>query len=114
MTNTLNTPVEVLEMAFPLRVRRYQLRTGSGGKGRHRGGDGLIREFEFLQPTSVTLLTERRRHRPWGLQGGGPGLGGENRCGVRQLPGKVSLELAAGDCLTVATPGGGGWGGEAD
>jgi len=113
MTNTLNTPVEVLEMAFPLRVRRYQLRTGSGGTGRYRGGDGLIREYEFLQPTAVTLLTERRRHRPWGLQGGGPGQSGENRCGTRQLPGKASLELAAGDCLTVCTPGGGGWGGEA-
>ena len=112
MTNTLNTPVEVLEMEFPLRVWRYQLRAGSGGKGRYPGGDGLIREFEFLQPTAVTLLTERRRHSPWGLQDGGPGLCGENRCGARLLPGKVSLELAAGDCLTVCTPGGGGWGRE--
>ena len=112
MTNTLNTPVEVLEMEFPLRVLRYQLRTGSGGKGRYPGGDGLIREFEFLQPTAVTLLTERRRHSPWGLQDGGPGLRGENRCGARLLSGKVSLELAAGDCLTVCTPGGGGWGRE--
>ena len=114
MTNTLNTPIEVLEMGFPLRVRRYQLRAGSGGSGRHRGGDGLIREFEFLQPTAVTLLTERRRHSPWGLQGGGPGLRGENRSGTRELPGKVSLELAAGDYLSVCTPGGGGWGREGD
>lgn len=113
MTNTLNTPIEVLEMEYPIRVRRYQLRAGSGGRGRHCGGEGLIREFEFLQATAVTLLTERRRHSPWGLQGGGPGRRGENRCGARRLPGKLHLNVAAGDCLTVCTPGGGGWGEEA-
>jgi len=110
MTNTLNTPIEVLEMEFPLRVRRYQLRSGSGGNGRHRGGDGLVREYEFLQPAHVTLLTERRRYRPWGLAGGAPGKPGANWRGQRQLPAKISLELAAGERLTLCTPGGGGWG----
>jgi N-methylhydantoinase B len=110
MTNTLNTPIEVLEMEFPLRVRRYQLRNGSGGDGRHRGGDGLVREYQFLQPAQVTLLTERRRHRPWGLSGGAPGKSGANWRGQQQLPAKVSVELAAGETLTLCTPGGGGWG----
>ena len=110
MTNTLNTPIEVLEMEFPLRVHRYQIRSGSGGAGKHRGGDGLLREFEFLAPATVTLLTERRRHSPWGLQGGAPGQCGENhRNGVR-LPGKISAEFSTGERLAVATPGGGGWG----
>ncbi|MGB5306398.1 MAG: hydantoinase B/oxoprolinase family protein [Gammaproteobacteria bacterium] len=110
MTNTLNTPIEVLEMEFPLRVWRYQLRAGSGGAGEQCGGDGLIREFEFLAPASVTLLTERRTHPPWGLGGGGAGKTGENRCGTRHLPGKISLEMAAAERLMVCTPGGGGWG----
>jgi N-methylhydantoinase B len=110
MTNTLNTPIEVLEMEFPLRVRRYQLRSGSGGKGRHRGGDGLVREYEFLQPAHVTLLTERRHYRPWGLAGGAPGKPGANWRGQQQLPAKISVELAAGERLTLCTPGGGGWG----
>jgi N-methylhydantoinase B len=70
MTNTLNTPIEVLEMNYPLRIRRYALRDGSGGDGKHRGGDGLVREFEFLKSTNVTLLTERRTHAPWALLGG--------------------------------------------
>jgi N-methylhydantoinase B len=111
MTNTLNTPIEVLEMEFPLRVQRYQLRRDSGGSGIHPGGDGLTREFEFLEATSVTLLTERRRHPPWGLQGGAPGKIGANWRGSQPLPGKASLAMDAGERLTVCTPGGGGWGG---
>lgn len=110
MTNTRNTPIEVLEMRYPLRVTRYAIRDGSGGAGRRRGGDGLIREFEFLAPTAVTLLTERRRHAPWGLAGGSPGAPGENLLDGRALPPKVSFEAAAGSRLTVLTPGGGGWG----
>jgi N-methylhydantoinase B len=110
MTNTLNTPVEVLEMNFPLRVNRYQVRPDSGGAGKQRGGDGLIREFVFLAPAHVTLLTERRRHAPWGLAGGGNGACGENLHGDERLPAKASFEVASGDCLSVYTPGGGGWG----
>jgi N-methylhydantoinase B len=110
MTNTLNTPIEVVEMNFPLRVIRYQVRYGSGGAGRQRGGDGLVREFEFLAPATVTLLTERRRHAPWGLNGGAPGAHGANRSGTRVLPGKLTLEVAAGETLVLETPGGGGWG----
>jgi N-methylhydantoinase B len=110
MTNTLNTPIEVVEMAFPLRVVRYQLRSGSGGAGRHRGGEGMLRSFEFLEPATVTLLTERRRHQPWGLHTGQPGRCGENRRNNELLPGKVSSRFEAGESLTVATPGGGGWG----
>ncbi len=110
MTNTRNTPIEVLESNYPLRVRRYAIRTGSGGDGQRRGGDGLVREFEFLDPASVTLLTERRRHAPWGLAGGAPGQPGNNRLNGEVLPGKVSLNVKAGDILTIETPGGGGYG----
>jgi N-methylhydantoinase B len=110
MTNTLNTPIEVLEQRFPLRVRRYQLRRGSGGRGLRPGGDGLVREFEFLAPVRATLLTERRRHSPWGSAGGEPGAPGRNLLNGRELPGKLTLDLAAGDVLTIETPGGGGWG----
>jgi N-methylhydantoinase B len=113
MTNTRNTPVEVLEMVYPVRVWRYQIREGSGGAGRRRGGDGLIREFEFIEPATVTLLTERRRHPPWGVAGGGAGLPGTNLRGSRALPGKVTLEMRAGEHLTIMTPGGGGWGEDA-
>ncbi len=110
MTNTLNTPVESLEMHYPLRVRRYALRRGSGGAGHHRGGDGLLREFEFLEPAQVTLLTERRHLAPWGLAGGEPGQRGENRHNGRAVAAKVTLQVAAGDTVTVASAGGGGWG----
>ena len=108
MTNTLNTPVESLESHYPLRVLRYALRRGSGGEGLHPGGDGLERELEFLEPAQVTLLTERRRHAPWGL-GGQAGAVGENRLNGRLLPPKCTFAVAAGDRLLVATPGGGGW-----
>jgi len=110
MTNTLNTPIEVLEMNYPLRLRRYALRRDSGGDGQRRGGDGLVREFEFLSPAEVTLLTERRRHPPWGLAGGGDGAPGENRLNGEILPGKTTIKVTAGDRLSIATPGGGGWG----
>jgi N-methylhydantoinase B len=110
MTNTLNTPIEALETRFPVRIMQYAVRYGSGGTGRHRGGDGIIREFEFLAPTTVTLLTERRRYAPWGLAGGNPGEVGVNLHGELVLPGKVTLVLKAGERLRVETPGGGGWG----
>jgi N-methylhydantoinase B len=110
MTNTLNTPIEVLEMNYPLRLRRYAVRRGSGGAGQRNGGDGLIREFEFLAPAEVTLLTERRTHAPWGLAGGECGAMGENLLNGEPLPGKVMRSVVSGDRLTIATPGGGGWG----
>jgi N-methylhydantoinase B len=110
MTNTLNTPIEVVERFYPLRVNRYAIRRGSGGGGRHPGGDGLIREYQFLAPAQVTLLTERRRIAPWGLQGGADGQPGVNRLNDALLPPKVALEVTAGDRLTLETPGGGGWG----
>jgi N-methylhydantoinase B len=110
MTNTLNTPIESLEMHYPVRIERYQIRTGSGGAGRHKGGDGLVREMSFLRPAQVTLLTERRQYQPWGLLGGKNGAFGENQLNGKALPGKVSVEVKAGDRLTIKTPGGGGYG----
>lgn len=119
MSNTRNTPVEALEYAYPLRVTQYALREGSGGRGRFRGGDGLIREFEFLTEAEVTLLTERRRFAPWGLQGGEPGMTGRNLLMRRDangnedtitLRGKQRLTVRRGDRIRIETPGGGGWG----
>lgn len=110
MTNTLNTPIEALEMHYPLRVRRYAVRTGSGGVGARRGGDGIVREYEFLAPATVTLLTERRSRAPWGLAGGASGAPGRNLLNGRELPGKVTVEVAEHDRLTLETPGGGGYG----
>ncbi len=114
MTNTLNTPVEALEYAYPMRVRRYALREGSGGPGHHRGGSGLVRDIEFLSPATVTILSERRRTAPYGLRGGSPGGQGLNiplsAGGEKELPGKVELRVAPGDVLSLRTPGGGGWG----
>jgi N-methylhydantoinase B len=110
MTNTRNTPIESLEMHFPLRIRRYEIRRGSGGSGQFPGGDGLIREFEFLANTDVTLLTERRRRRPWGLQGGEGGAMGVNYLDDKPLPAKISFQAEAGQRLSIHTPGGGGWG----
>jgi N-methylhydantoinase B len=110
MSNTRNTPIEVIEMETPLRVRAYALRRDSGGVGKHRGGDGVMREFEALEPLELHLLTERRRHGPAGAAGGGPGAPGENLLNGRPLPAKVSVELQAGDVLGVLTPAGGGWG----
>ncbi len=116
MTNTLNTPAEALEYAYPLRVLRYEVRRGSGGEGKHRGGDGIRRDIQVLGDAQVTLLTERRQLRPYGLNGGQPGSPGENlliRQGVEiPLPGKGTVELQAGDILSIRTPGGGGYGKE--
>ncbi len=110
MTNTLNTPIEIIESRFPLRVTRYAIRRGSGGTGARSGGDGLIRELEALAPAHATLIGERRRHAPWGIQGGEPGRPGQQWHNDRPLPGKVALDLAPGDRLRIETPGGGGWG----
>ena len=110
MSNTLNTPIEALELEYPLRVERYQLIDGSGGAGRHRGGDGLERWVRVLEPASLSLLTDRRRHAPHGAHGGGPGQLGENLLNGERLPAKVSRELGAGDVVMVRTPGGGGMG----
>jgi hypothetical protein len=113
MSNTRNTPIEVLEMNLPVSVRRYALRVGSGGAGRYRGGDGLCRELIFLAPATVTILTERRKHAPYGLWGGAPGLSGINsleRAGERQeLAGKGTFDVIMGDILCIHTPGGGGF-----
>ena len=110
MSNTLNTPIEALELDAPLRVERYELLDGSGGEGRHRGGDGLVRAVRVLEPATLSLLTDRRRHAPQGLEGGGPGRPGRNLVNGEELPPKATRELAAGDVVTVETPGGGGWG----
>jgi N-methylhydantoinase B len=116
MTNSLNTPIEALEYAYPFRVRRYAYRNGSGGAGKFRGGDGLVREIELLAPAQVTLLAERRKFRPWGLEGGESGAAGRatvTKAGTgepTELPGKCSVHLEAGDVLRIETPGGGGWG----
>jgi N-methylhydantoinase B len=114
MTNTMNTPIEALEAYYPLRVRRYALRPGSGGAGRWRGGDGVVREIEFRAAVRVSLLTERRAMGPYGLAGGAPGARGRNRL-VRggasaALPAKVTIDAGPGDRLVVETAGGGGFG----
>jgi N-methylhydantoinase B len=115
MTNTLNTPIEAFEMAYPLRVVEYRLRDGTGGQGRWRGGDGVRRAIEVIaERAEVSLLTERRRHAPWGLGGGEAGAPGRNeilRGGRKEeVPSKYSTELARGDVVVVDTPGGGGFG----
>jgi len=114
MTNTMNTPIEALEAYYPIRIRRYALRPGSGGRGRFTGGDGLVREIELLAPARVTLLTERRTIPPYGLAGGEPGACGRNalvrRGRIRRLPGKTTLTAEPGDRVRIDTPGGGGYG----
>ena len=115
MTNSLNTPVEALEYAYPFRVRSYRYRDGSGGAGRFAGGDGLVRELEMLGPVQLTLLADRRRFKPYGLAGGGEGAAGaawlvKADGEVIELPGKCSVRLGAGDVVRLETPGGGGWG----
>ena len=109
MTNTRNTPIEVMESSYPVRIKQYAIRKKSGGQGLHKGGDGLIREFEFLKPANVTLLTERRQHQPWGLNNASAGESGQNLLNNETLSPKVCIDVKAGDCLTIKTPGGGGW-----
>ena len=110
MSNTLNTPVEALELSYPLRVERYALRAGSGGAGRFGGGDGVIRELRALEPCRLSLLTQRRALAPRGERGGSDGLPGRNLLNGVELPAFVSADLGAGDLLRIETPGGGGWG----
>jgi N-methylhydantoinase B len=110
MSNTLNTPVEALELEFPLRVARYAIRRGSGGAGAQRGGDGVVRELEALAPMTYSLITERRRHAPPGAAGGEPGACGRNLLNGEELEAKATGELQSGDRLTIETPGGGGYG----
>jgi N-methylhydantoinase B len=110
MSNTLNTPIEALELEFPLRAVEYALRRGSGGAGRHRGGDGVVRELEALAEMRYSLITERRRHAPPGADGGEPGAPGRNLLNGEELPAKATGTLKPGDRLRMETPGGGGHG----
>ena len=110
MTNSKCTDPEVLETKFPIRVRRFELRHGSGGAGALKGGDGLVRELEFLSPMRVSVLSERRGVPPYGMRGGDPGAPGMNLLNGKQLAHRVSVNVAPGDVLRVETPGGGGWG----
>jgi N-methylhydantoinase B/oxoprolinase/acetone carboxylase alpha subunit len=117
MTNTKNTPIEALERAFPMRVVRYRLRSGSGGAGRFPGGDGIERDLEMLEDVTVSLVTERRVSQPWGLDGGEPGAPGENwllpqgdKSHARRLSDKCTVSMRCGDVLRILTPGGGGYG----
>ncbi len=111
MSNTLSTPVEALELQYPLRVERYALRLGSGGGGRRRGGDGVVRELRVLEPCRLSIISERRRHAPRGARGGAPGAPGRNLLDGEPIPAKVTRAVAAGDVITIETPGGGGFGG---
>jgi N-methylhydantoinase B len=110
MSNTLNTPVEALELAYPLRVERYALRLGSGGRGRRYGGNGVIREITVLEPCRVSIVSERRARGPAGTRGGQAGAPGRNLIAGERAPGKVTRALAAGESVTLETPGGGGFG----
>jgi N-methylhydantoinase B len=114
MTNSWNTPVEAFEHEYPVRVRAYRIRGGSGGAGEYAGGDGIVRELEFLEPAEVTILSDRRVRGPWGLAGGAAGAGGMasviGRDAVRELPAKTHFEIQRGERMHIETPGGGGWG----
>src|SRR6185312_3222748 len=113
--NTRNTPIEAIEHYLPVRIRQYRLRKGSGGKGRYRGGEGIIREYEMVDKTSVTVLSDRRKRRPYGAAGGEPGQVGRNTLihpdgADPPVPSKARLILNAGDRLRIESPGGGGFG----
>ena len=110
LSNTLTTPAEALEVAYPLRVERHSLRIGSGGAGTFRGGDGVVRELRALEPSRLSVISERRRHAPQGSQGGEPGAPGRNFLNGEELPAKATRDLAAGDVVRIETPGGGGFG----
>jgi 5-oxoprolinase (ATP-hydrolysing) len=115
MTNTRLTDPEILEFRYPVILREFSIRRGSGGRGKHQGGDGIIRQFEFRRPLTVSLLTSRRTSRPYGMRGGEPGQAGSNEL-VRAsksreiLPSQTQFEVQTGDQLIIRTPGGGGWG----
>lgn len=110
MTNTLNTPVEVLESTYPLRIRKYAIRRGSGGHGMRRGGDGIVRSFEFLRDAHLSVLTERRQISPWGSEGGQDGQPGQNLLNGEEMPAKFQTRVRSGDVVEIRTPGGGGYG----
>jgi N-methylhydantoinase B len=110
MSNTLNTPIEALELEFPLRAVQYAVRRGSGGAGAHRGGDGVVRELEALRPLRYSLITERRQHAPPGAEGGAPGRTGRNLLDGVELPAKAIGTLDPGQRLRIETPSGGGHG----
>src|SRR4029453_17667756 len=110
MPNPFNPPAEALELSYPLRVERYELRPGSGGDGRHRGGDGVVRELRILERCRLSLLTQRRSLAPRGAGGGGGGLPGRTPLNGKELPAIADLDLEPGDLLRIETPGGGGWG----
>jgi N-methylhydantoinase B len=110
MSNTLSTPAESLELAYPLRVERHALRLGSGGKGAHRGGDGVVRELRVLEDCRLSLVSERRARAPQGVDGGASGALGRNLLNGDELPAKVTRDVRAGDVIRVETPGGGGFG----
>src|SRR5438034_3418291 len=115
MTNSLNTAAEALEYAYPLRVLRYSLRQASGGGGKYRGGDGIVREIEVLSDAEVTLLADRRTRGPYGLSGGKPGAPGTAEIirldgSAEKLPGKFNVRLRKGERIRIESPGGGGWG----
>jgi N-methylhydantoinase B len=110
MSNTLSTPAEALELSYPLRVERHELRLGSGGAGRNRGGDGVVRELRVLEPCRLSLIGERRRRAPRGARGGEHGAPARDLLNGQELPGKTTRSLEAGDLVRVETPGGGGFG----
>jgi len=110
MSNTLSTPIEALELQYPLRVERYGLRLGTGGEGRHRGGDGVVRELRVLDDCRLSIISERRAHAPEGERGGRPGSPGRNLLNGEPLPSKITRDLSRGDVVTIETPGGGGFG----
>ena len=115
MTNTMNTPIEALPLAYPFTVERYELRVGTGGAGLHPGGCGVVREYLFHDLATVSLVTERRRFAPWGLGGGEPGSVGRNTLiradgETRDLGARAEVDVGVGDRVRIETPGGGGWG----